>query len=344
MVGERLRLKRNANQMSLQDLVCALKASGVSITKAALSNYETGKTIPNDSMLQILAQELGTTTSFLTYQDKFQPEIVFFHHIDTFLKNLNELEAYVHVTLEKQLSINEILGIQSKWTRPETMRVTEANLDQVEAYALEVRRSWRLNEYPISSVTSLLEKQGWDVFEIPASFGLSGISGYDKKSNVPFVYCATKAGIVNLRMQLLQEAARAYFEADSDEVMEKAIRRFAATILFTREQALLEFGPSRKAITSAELTLMKKRYGLPKYEVMRRLQQVGIISMPLFRVYMGKIRQHGYPSNRDTMDEPLFFFENPSEYNRKVQYAYAEGLIEASENMEHQMMPDIYYL
>ena len=73
MISERLKLKRQANQMSLRDLVWALEKSGVTITKTALSHYETGKTIPNERMLQCLAQELGTSVEFLLSDSKFHP-------------------------------------------------------------------------------------------------------------------------------------------------------------------------------------------------------------------------------------------------------------------------------
>ena len=342
MIGERLKLKRQANQMSLRDLVRALEKSGVSITKGALSNYETGKTIPNEPMLQSLALELGTNVEFLLQEDVPVVKPVLYRSLCRTQKELDELESYVWVTLEKRLDIDRVLGVHSSWTPPERLHISQGQEELVEERAEEIRAQWGLDQYPISSISNLLEKQEWDVFELPVSFGLPGISGYDQVSNVPFVYCATRTGVVNLRMQLLEEAARAYFTADSEELLAQVARRFAGAVLFTRQQAFQEFGTRRTAVTSVEITLMKQKYGLPKYEVMHRLEQLGVIPGALYRSYMNKIRQHGYPSNRETMREPLFFYENPSEYNRKVQYAYAEKLIDNEALAQRQMLARTY--
>lgn len=342
MIGNRLKLKRQADRLSLQELADLLSEYGASATKAALSNYENNKAEPGKEMMSFLCQALGISESFL-YHKETELQIFYFTKIDMVPKRQLELDCYVACQIERRIDIDQILKEISQWEKPERMKVSaKTDLPAVSEFAEDLRKSWGLNAQPISSVTNILELQGWEIYELPEAFGVSGVCGYDRISNVPFLYYPTKAGLVNVRMQMLCLIAAAYLDIEDSSLRNEACRRFARTILLSREQAVTEFGSYRQGISREELDFCKYHYGLPKYEIMSRLLEEGIIEEQLYRNYMSQIRQQGYPSARDSMVEPLFFYENSTLYKKKVQYARTEGFLEEENMASFHMMPNIH--
>lgn len=331
MIGNRLKLKRQADRLSLQDLADLLSEYGVSTTKAVLSNYEIGRVEPNREMTTVLCQALGISEKFLHHEDS-NVKLHYFTQIGFVPKRQVELDCYIACHMERRIDIDKVLQDTCTWQKPERKIIAnKEDLCQIPAFAEQVRKRWGLNDQPISSVTFVLEQQGWDIFELPESFGLSGVCGYEGGSGIPFVYYPTKAGLVNVRMQILCLVATAYMDIQDPKLKKDACNKFARAILLTQAQAIHEFGPTRKGIAREELEFCKHHYGLPKYEIMGRLQELGIIQEQMYRNYMSRIRQLGYPSARDSMAEPLFFYENSTLYKKKLHYAVAEGLLAESE-------------
>ena len=63
-IGDRLRQARVAAGMSQTEVVDSLAEHGVSLTKAGLSKYERGGSVPKPRTLRTLAQVLGVDTAF----------------------------------------------------------------------------------------------------------------------------------------------------------------------------------------------------------------------------------------------------------------------------------------
>lgn len=338
MIGNRLKLKRQADRLSLQDLADLLSEYGVSATKAMLSNYEIGRVEPSKEMQSLLCQALGVPEEFLQHADS-DLQLHYFTAVELVPKRQVELDSYITCHMERRVDIDRVLQDSCVWQPPQRFVVAcKDDLQKIPDYAEEVRRQWGLNEQPISSVTYSLELQGWDIFELPESFGLPGVCGYEKTSRVPFLYYPTKAGLVNVRMQILSLVADAYLEVQDPKLVKAAKRKFARAVLLTKVQAIREFGPKRSGIAREELDLCKHHYGLPKYEIMGRLKELGVIQEQVYRNYMSRIRQLGYPSARDSMAEPLFFYENSALYKKKLNCAVAEGLLAENERDAVQTM------
>ncbi|HUX51421.1 MAG TPA: helix-turn-helix transcriptional regulator, partial [Spirochaetia bacterium] len=64
MVGSRIRRKRLAAGLSLQEFSDRLKTVGTTLTRAALSNYETGKTAPSAKVLWAIAKVLEESLDY----------------------------------------------------------------------------------------------------------------------------------------------------------------------------------------------------------------------------------------------------------------------------------------
>lgn len=69
MIGNRLKLIRQANGLSLQEMADLLVGTDLQIKRGALSHYELGITDPSDAALAVLARRLGTTVEFFKQPD-----------------------------------------------------------------------------------------------------------------------------------------------------------------------------------------------------------------------------------------------------------------------------------
>lgn len=341
-IGDRIKLQRQAHQLSLQDLANLMTADGFPVTRATLSNYETNKIIPSEIALEALARELGTTVEFLTKKNPMEISLCFFSDMELILKRFNELCSFLQVNPEKMFEIDQLLGVSNSWKKPKKLIIQKGKEDEIEDLAEEIRALWKLDDYPVASVSGVLEKNGWSLIWIPNKLCENSLVGVESISGKPFLGYQTPQSVVDMRMQLLKAVGTSYFSGENLEHTEKLARRFARTILFPRSQVLIEYGYSREHIFSSELTILKQKYGLGKFEIMHRLHDLGVISNTLFNTYISSARLYGYPSGRDILTETVSFHEVPVAYQMKVMSAYEKGLISAEQLKSHRLLLETY--
>ena len=74
MIGKRIRLARQLAGLTQEGVATALKQAGISATKAAISNYETGKREPSARVLLELAGLFGVRTDYFFYEPSAEIE------------------------------------------------------------------------------------------------------------------------------------------------------------------------------------------------------------------------------------------------------------------------------
>lgn len=341
-IGERIKLQRLASQMSLQQLAEYLSQDGIAITKGTLSNYENNRSVPNESVLKLLAQEMGTTVEFLTKKDPPDIQLSFLSTLDAAPLRVSELTSYVQVNLEKMLSIDELLHIPNVYVPLEKCHIRKGEEAETENVAEAVRKHWALGDYPISGVCGALEKNGWYLVWIPDNIWESCVAGWEEVRGLPFIAYKTPMSVVDMRIQLLETAANFFVEGEDEAHTKKLCRRFARAVLFPQEQVRQEFGQQRERVLSSELTLLKQKYGIGKFEIMHRMKDLGIISNQLYTAYISTARSYGYPSNRDSFSEIVPFNEMPMTYQSRVLASYAKGIIDAQELQFHRLQVETY--
>ena len=332
MIGDRIRMKRRAAGYSLQDLAHYIEKSGTPITRAALSNYETGKTAPSEHILKAIATVLGTSVEYLEEEVFREIEIRYFSKTDLIPKKWQELHSFVQLCVEKFITLNSILEISSPTVFNAPFKVKACNLDEVETLAEKVRCQLGLGEMPISSVCAVLESNGWYVFEVLDAIGKKIVSGIVEKTQTPFLGFFPFDTIDSLRFEMLQEVGNAYLVSSDMGVLGAATARFADAMLFPRKQVLKEFGEKRENISFYELALAKQKYGISKMRIAGRLQCLGIISKKTADLLVMDMQQKGFLTKKNQGQDMLYFYEYPESLRMKYLHAEAEGLISAEQN------------
>ena len=209
MVGDRIRLGRMANALSLQELSEILAYSGHKLTRAAISNYEMGRAFPSEQILKAMSKELGLSESFFYKQEREGFGIRRFRAADLVMKHEMELRAYLQVMLEQFLEVDGLLEIRSAGAPPERVTVKIGEEEKVEELVDRLRREWGNAEQPIASVCGMLEDNGWYVFEMPDVFEEDQVSGVEESSGNLFIAYTIEDTVDETRYRILEEVGHA---------------------------------------------------------------------------------------------------------------------------------------
>lgn len=330
MISNRLKLARQANCYSLQDLSDILSRKSLSITRATLSNYETGRIQPTEKTLFAISRALGVTRSFFD-KAEWSDFTLQLRHCCEFQteKRRQELLSYLQIELERYLSINSILGIHSAWVSPEQTEVDDSGIDKIEEIVSYARAFLHAGSAQVASVCTLLENNGWYLLFLPLFFeDLENFTGIEASHNMPFITYKVRTHPDDFRLQLLKELGY-FFVCSSDRFkQEEYVSRFARAFLLPRETVMNEFGHCRTKISYSELTLAKQRYGLGRIEILKRLVELKVITDDYFDEFYAYIDQHSFISRESALSDAGYFFEAPVSYRNKVWRAYSEGLID----------------
>lgn len=334
--GNRIKLMRLANCLSLQELADAMSANSVPITRAAISHYETGKTAPSENTINILAKELGTIPAFFYKRDWEDFQLRIFQELGLIPSRQQELYAFIQVEIERHLEIDYALGIRPAFEIPERRMLRADQSADLEEYIEDVRRKWEIGLNPISSVCSILEAQGWYLISSTEQFGSLDIGGYEVSTGIPFLLYHPNYFVDDFRYSVLQQVAYFYLQGEDPKETEQLVQRFARGILFSREQAVMEFGEKRSKISAKELSIVKQKYGISKRMLMVRLHELGIIDDECYENFDTHLRQHSFLKREKAIGDVLHFYEVPTAYEIKALRAQAEGIL-PEETVEYFM-------
>lgn len=336
MIGDRIKRKRLSAGMSLQDLADRLDGSGIRLSKAALSNYETRKTIPNAKTLWVLAKIFGVSMEYFVRENDTAVTLQGYRRRSGLSKQRHDqIVAFIQEEIEKRIEIDTILSIESNISVPTQREI--GKVEEAELIAERVRRKWALGDQPIASVSALLEDKGWYVIQSPNDEDFDGLAGFVETTHRPFAVSRSGISVDRSRLNLMHEAGHAFLTCAEEKLTEKAAFRFAAALLFPKEKVFEELGRKRSSLDMDELVLLKKKYGLSIQAMAFRLKHLGIISDSYFSLIFTYLNQLGLriqePGSQD-----LAFQEVPMTFRRHVYRARAEGLI--SEQDVARFLPD----
>jgi transcriptional regulator with XRE-family HTH domain/Zn-dependent peptidase ImmA (M78 family) len=325
LIGDRIKRKRQALGLSLQDLADRLEGLGVRLSRAALSTYETNKASPNAKTLWGIAKILNTSMDYFVAEDDTKIVLQGFRKKASLSQTrVEQIKAYIHDEIEKRIELDSILGDDALRDLP-VQRVV-ASPEEAEELASAHRIAWNLGDQPISSVTSLLEAKGWYVIQIPNEQDFDGMAGYVESSRRPFAVTRGGIAVDRIRLNLLHEAGHAYVSGQDDKESEKFAFRFAASLLFPKERVLEEIGRKRTSVDIEELLVAKARYGLSMQAIAYRLRDLGVISESLYVMLFRYFNGMGFRVEEPGSSE-LKFEETPMAFRGKVHRAFSEALI-----------------
>lgn len=325
MLGDRIRRKRQAHGLSLQDLADRLEELGIKLSRAALSTYEKNKSFPNAKTLWGIAKILNTTMEYFIAERDDAIILQGFRKTASLTQTkVEQIKSYIYDEIEKRVELDAILGEETPADSPVQQIVS--SLDAAEDVASELRAQWKLDDHPIASVTALLESKRWYVLHIPNEQYFDGMAGYIESTRQPFVVSRLGIAADRIRLNLLHEVGHAFVTAPDEKMSEKAAFRFAAAFLYPRERVWEEFGYKRTTFDIEELLIAKARYGLSMQAILYRLRDLEVISESLYVSLCRYFSRMGFRIEEPGSSE-LKFEESPMVFKRKVHRAWSEGLI-----------------
>lgn len=327
----RLKQLRLARGLSLEDL--AAEMGGI-VTKQALSKYELGLSKPSLVVLNRLAQALGVKAAHLWSEPSIDCRFIAYRKGTGLAKTEEQrVEAVACQMLEDRVRFQQMIQNQVKVDLPIKGFEIEAPED-TERFAKKLRNEWNLGLGAIPNVTSTLEDHYVHVFEVEASPRFDGISAvaYDSEENIAAAAVISRKSLPGgrQRLNLAHELGHLVLNVPEDIDEERAAFRFAGAFLAPDETLFNEFGRRRSLIQSAELFLMKQKYGMSIQSLVYRLHDLGIISSQHYRQWWMAINREGWKKKEPFELEP----ERSQWLKKTVLRSLSEGLITKGEAMK----------
>jgi Zn-dependent peptidase ImmA (M78 family)/transcriptional regulator with XRE-family HTH domain len=364
MFGERLKLARKKAGFSLRDLSEALDNR---ISAQAIGKYERGEMMPSSGILLALAKTLDVSLDYLMGARVHKLDGVEFRKKSgTSAKDRARVEATVIEHVERYLTIEEILDLDSaEWHRP-FAKVRLAQVEDAEHLSIKVREAWHLGEDPIPNLTELLEEHGMKVCITPLPEGVSGMTctvqrsqgvltgSYAKHTQVKSsqdvdMVCEIPVIVVNRthtlerrRLTLAHELAHSLIDEHSSVDLEKASNYFAGAFLVPAVHLEREMGKQRKGLGYAELIQLKRMYRVSAAAFLVRLRHLDIIDVSTLAYAFQTFARGWRREEPEGLEEAnqRGTHEPPRRFERLCYWALAEKLIspgKASELLQHPL-------
>ena len=337
LFAERFKSARLMNGFSLQDLSDKL---GNSISKQALHKYEKGEVLPDSEKMELLCNVFGLRPDYFTRETVINLDEIQFRKLEKFPKK--EQYSIIERTkemLSRYLELEEILGIKEPFKHP-APEFTEINsMEDVEKFALKVRKEWKIGTNPISNVPELLEENNIKVIEFNTEDGFDGMQTWVNDKEIP-VIALNVSKITSddrKRFTALHELGHLLLPLDGVEykLAEKYCNRFAGAMLFPEEVVKHEFGEKRKKISINELGIVKKQYGISIQALVYRLKDLEIISLHYMSYYFKYINEMGWKR-----EEPFEYKgkEKSDRFDQLIYRALFEDIISMSKAASYKNM------
>lgn len=237
--GDKLRIARMANGLSLEDI-----AAAIGKTRQLISRYEMGMQ-PTDESLVIICNLLGIEKNYLFLPRAYPIESEICH----FRSLRSRTQTMTKSVIAKAEILEEIIrAVESEIVFPEVSFPDASSFDlsmpdEIERIAEHCRREWELGLGPVSSMVKLVEKLGVVV---------SSIHGVDDKVDAfsvphqrPFIIRNdAKKSNCRFRFDIAHELGHLVLHdglTTGDAITESQADRFASAFLMPRVSFAKEF-------------------------------------------------------------------------------------------------------
>jgi Zn-dependent peptidase ImmA (M78 family) len=324
--GQRLKAARVMAGLSMDALVAKM---GQVVSKQAISKYENSLMSPDSRILIALSEALSVKPDyFFSEYDVNVAEINFRKKASLGKKELDSLKARVKDEIERYVELESLIASSTQRQDDFNDKVI-ASLDDIEAFALELRDRWKVGrESPVAFVVDLLEEHGIKVIELEAPEGFDGLSG--RAEGTPLIVLNKIAPADRKRLTALHEFAHlclSFNPALSDSAREKLCHSFGGAFLLPREVLIKELGAKRSEISFFELRNLKHQYGISMQAIMYRAKQHGIVSDYAYEAFSRAISAKGW---RKKEPDVYPIEEHPQHFDQLLHRAISEELISMS--------------
>lgn len=334
-IGAQVRKRRRILGLTMQDVVDQLSTGGVTLSKAAISKYENGKSVPKATTLRALARALDCSTDHLLAESTAEIAWLRFRRKTSLSKRLEvEIKETAKQWLQARLLVEEAIG-----ERKIDLKLPQASVrtvEDAEAVSRDVRNEWAVGDWPLESIAVAMEKSGVIVVEVNVQKDLDGLSGI-ASGNVRFVVVAAGAPVDRMRMNLAHELGHIVIKPTEDEKLDdQAAFRFAASLIVPSSVVFDRIGRSRKTVALQELLLLKQEYGLSIQALIRRCYDLNVISEWTYKRLNIELRSKGWHRHEPGECAQL---ERPSQFQSHLLRCITEGTV--SEKEIRTMFPEV---
>ena len=327
MMAARMRQARLASGLSLEKLAQRLKASGVRITKAGLSNYERGKRQPPPGILRALGRAVGVEPAYFVREPGVAIEWLAFRRTTRLGgKRAEEIKACAQMAAERAIALFDLMPAAGHIEFPKPRRVdTPVEADQT---AAELRSAWGLGQAPIECLCQTAEDHGAVVvaFQRGTSTAFDGLSG-TVNGQRPLLTVNTAMPADRLRFNLAHEIGHVLMDCEElpDKEEERLAHRFASSLLVPSPLLKQELGEKRHALSFEELAILKRKYGMSMAAWLYAARAHGIITENCHRSLCVEFGRRGW-----RRQEPVEYDgkEQPGRLRQLTLRALAEDLID----------------
>lgn len=294
------RISRGLSMAELADLV--------DVSKQAISQYETGKSTPSDAVINRLSMILKYSTDFFRKPMPVKSAAnsgVFFRSNTTAKKaDLKAAESKIELLRE----INEYLQQYVEFPPicfPE-IQYTDNGIDpisneDIETYAMELRKKWGLGNEPIGNLVNIIQKNGIVVSATKLRLRkLDGLSEW--YNNTPYIFMSTdKDTNCRIRFGLAHELGHLLMHAGNfspEEIQQSTIHkkledeahRFAGAFLLPKESF-------EKDIYSTSIDYfiqLKAKWKVSISAMIKRCETLNIFSYSQIKYLKDQMTRKGY--------------------------------------------------
>ena len=327
LFGQRLQQARTMKGMSLRALAAATESK---VSHNALARYERGEMAPGSSILLAVAEALDQPADFFFRPYKARLAEVRFRK-KSVLAGGKAKAAIEQASdfYERYREAEELAGDVLTYKPPLDLKTPLQNPEEAEGAAAALRKAWKLGLDPIPSVVGLLERVGIKVCEADLPAGLDGFCAH--ADDDPLIVIARTINVPRKRMTCTHEMAHVVLPLPEDEKLEEEIaKRFAGAFLLPAQTFKAAFGKFRNRIGLSELVDLKAEFGASIMAIMKRAEQLGMVSPQTFVNFCKFANQNGWRKDGEPDDTKCACEETPTRFKQLVWRSVAEGQISLS--------------
>jgi len=342
--SQRLRQARILKKISMDQLVSMI---GNSVSKQAISKYETGKMMPNSTVLIALATALDVDPDYFFRPFTFdlnEFKVSFRKKSDTRSKDVNALKVRIQDEVERYLEVEEILGKDK-----ETVLQTDGNLlftpAQMQEQANRLREEWQLGYDAIGNVQDVLEEHGIKVICTEAPSGFDGVSGIVNGKNYIVVLNKNQNHVERRRFTTMHELAHLLFDKRFPPSLtlrekEHLCDAFANEMLLPSIVVRKVFSCGEK-ISTFEIRQLQVVYGISFDAIMHKLHDLSIINDSKYKTYC--IRKNHDDAWKQYVEATYYQEGFSTKFETMVYAAAAKDLISTSKaaNLLHSSVSTV---
>ena len=276
MIGIRLQRARKAASISLRTL-----GEMVGVSQTTIAKYESEESTPDSTMLLELAKALKVKTEFFFRSSEFVLENKEYRKRTISKIELQSIESKILNLVEKRFELEALYpNLNSvQFEVPNGLPKHIQYLYNIDDFANELRHLWDLGHDPIDNLSDLLEYKGIKVFMIDedADNNFDGLAALVNDYHI-IVISKNWPGD-RQRFTLAHELGHLMLDGKLADTLdeEKASDRFAGAFLLPQEPLKKNLGEKRKSLEVAELSLIKKEFGVSMQVAFIRASHTKII-------------------------------------------------------------------